>query len=142
MLYLVDGSNILGLFGASRESAEAKRALVEKLAQFAKGEKARVICYFDGDDRDSIRSRGAVRVEFSGRGSADDRLAAEREKRASETLRVVTSDNALAARVRSRRTEVIASAAFKAQLESLEQEGTADDVDWQAYFSNPKNRNC
>lgn len=143
MIYLIDGSNLLGRSKEERESVESKRALLRGLSSFAHRKKAKVVCFFDGPPPPAFATRlGNISVVFSAPRPADDLIKArvEQEKGA---VRVVTSDQALAARVRGRRVEVIGSSQFAQEMAG--DEGPAkeqpDTDDWDGYFSDPKNRN-
>lgn len=138
MSWVVDGSNVLG---ASRADAAAKRKLLQALARFARAKRTRVICTFDGGEPEHFgRHLGGVSVQFSGAKPADELI----EKRVEAgNWKVVTSDRALASRVRRRAVEIVAPSELLHELESLpvseEERVTAED--WEAYFEDPKNRN-
>jgi hypothetical protein len=53
---------------------------------------------------------------------------------------VVTSDQALAARVARRHVTVVSSPQLARELESLGRDEPGDAEDWLAWFSDPKNR--
>ena len=138
MSWVIDGSNLLG---RARSDVAAKRALVQALAQFARAKRTKVVCLFDGGEPEHFgENLGRVSVVFSGARPADEMI--ERRVAAGSGWKVVTSDQALAARIRRRAVEVVDAAAFLRGLErsaATETAGTADD--WAAYFSDPKNRN-
>ena len=137
MSWLVDGSNVLG---RDRESDDAKRRFVQQLARFARTRRTKVACFFDGLSPSSFGSSlGGVSVVFTGQRPADD-LIVQRVS-AGTGWKVVTSDQGLASRVRGRRCEVVRPASFLGELEALPDESPAGSDDWQAYFSDPKNRN-
>ena len=76
MPWLVDGSNVLGAMRVDRHGEEGKRGLVRLLAAFARANRTRVSCVFDGPEPASFaRNLGAVTVAFSGGRSADDVIA-------------------------------------------------------------------
>jgi uncharacterized protein YaiI (UPF0178 family) len=143
MSWVIDGSNVLGRIGAPRESLEAKRELVQRLGQFARIRRVRVACYFDGPEPQQHFGKhiGSVTVIFSGRQSADDLIAERLAERSGWKL--VTSDNGLASRLAGRRVEIIAPKDLTRMFEedARQQPTTADTEDWQAWFSDPKNRN-
>jgi len=141
MPYLIDGNNLLGRAGLDRESSEAKRSLVRKLAALVRVRSTSIICIFDGPDPGNFaRSLGQVTVIFSGARSADD-LIAERASRG-QGWKVVTSDQQLAARVAGRRVSILDAREFLAELDSLPVDREkGDEGDWQAWFNDPKNRN-
>ncbi|HEV7768231.1 MAG TPA: NYN domain-containing protein [Thermoanaerobaculia bacterium] len=139
MPWLIDGSNVLGAMRVDRHGDESKRGLVRLLAGFARANKTRVTCVFDGPEPHSFaRHLGAVSVAFSAGRSADDVIA----ERASQGRgwSVVTSDRGLAARVQRRQVEVVAPATFIRQMEAAA--STESDIvdDWDAYFSDDSNR--
>jgi predicted RNA-binding protein with PIN domain len=141
MSWLIDGSNVLGRLRLPRESDAAKRELVTLLARFARARRVKVACYFDGPEPASFgKNLGSVSVIFSGQRSADDLIVARIESGTSWT--VVTSDQALAARVAGRRVTIVSPAAFAQELERLpmEGEGAPSADDWAAWFKDPKNR--
>ena len=139
MPWLIDGSNVLGAMRVDRHGDEGKRGLVRLLAGFARANKTRVTCVFDGPEPPSFATHlGAVTVAFSGARSADDLIAERAEN--GRGWSVVTSDRGLAARVQRRQVEVIAPTVF---LRKMEQAATTEsDIvdDWDAYFSDEKNR--
>ncbi|HYH09315.1 MAG TPA: NYN domain-containing protein [Thermoanaerobaculia bacterium] len=139
MPWLVDGSNLLGAMKADRHSEAAKRELVRLLAGFARAKKTRVTCVFDGPEPPSFaRHLGAVQVAFSGSSSADDVIANRAAN--GRGWSVVTSDRGLAARVQRRHVEVVAPHAFLRDLEAAGSGEESTGGDWDAYFSDPKNR--
>ncbi len=73
MRYVIDGSNLLGALGLPRETDEAKRALVQRLASFARASHSRVDCVFDGARPEGFpTSFGGLGVRFSHPQSGDD----------------------------------------------------------------------
>jgi predicted RNA-binding protein with PIN domain len=138
MPWLIDGSNVLGV---DRHGDDAKRALVQRLASFARAKKTRVTCVFDGPSPASFATHlGAVTVAFSGTRSADE-LIAERAANG-RGWSVVTSDRGLAARVQRRQVDVVTPASFVRLLEEHAAAAgePAAGEDWENYFSDPKNR--
>jgi predicted RNA-binding protein with PIN domain len=139
MPWAIDGSNVLGRSGLDVRGDDPKRQLVRLLASFARAKRTRVVCFFDGPEPGSFaKSLGSVTVVFSGTRSADA-LIAERVA-SGRDWSVVTSDQALAARVARRHVAVVSSAQFARELESLGRDEPADGEDWMAWFSDPKNR--
>lgn len=144
MRHVVDGSNLLGTLGLARESDDTKRQLVRMLAAFARTERSRVDCVFDGSRPDGFAtSFGGLSVKFSHPRTGDDVVESLVAGGGAPCV-VVTSDRALGARLRGRRVKVESCAEFRPRLErafqSAEQE-TPQSGDWEAYFSDPKNRN-
>ncbi|HXH37810.1 MAG TPA: NYN domain-containing protein [Thermoanaerobaculia bacterium] len=141
MSWVIDGNNLLGRAGASRETSDSKRQLVRALANFARVRRTKVACYFDGSEPEHFgRHLGSVSVIFSEGRSADELIA----KRVSSGSgwKVVTADRALAARIRRREVQVVDPAGFLAELESLPQgEEKVAGEEWLTWFSDPKNRN-
>ena len=138
MSWVIDGSNLLG---QARADVAAKRKLVQALAQFARARRTKVICLFDGGEPEHFGAQlGGVRVVFSGARTADDLIA--KQVASGSGWKVVTSDRALAARVKRRTLQVVEASSFLRELESLPRsESTGSAKDWSAYFSDPKNRN-
>jgi Predicted RNA-binding protein containing a PIN domain len=150
MSYLVDGNNVMGQTpGWHRDKANARRKLVEQLAEFARLKKARVTVVFDGEpDRlmpDASAYRG-VKVLYGERGSnADARI--ERLVEAAPNARgltVVTSDRHLAFLVRARGARVVRSGEFRKQMAETfaarptiadgEQTEVGNVAEWLRYF--------
>jgi predicted RNA-binding protein with PIN domain len=140
MPYVIDAHNLLGRLGLPRESDDAKRDLVKRLAAFARNRKTSVVCIFDGDAPPSFaRHMGSVTVEFSGRRQADELI--QRKVAGGKGWKVVTADGALAARVAGRNVKVVAPQSLARELEEAGRgEGSVDAGDWADYFSDPKNR--
>src|SRR3989440_9552578 len=124
MSYLIDGNNVMGQrVGWHRDKAGARRRLLGELARFARGAGVTVEAVFDGAP-DEFFPDGSefmgVRVFYAARGSnADERIKelveSSRERR---TLKVVTSDRALAEYVRRCGVEVIRSGEFRRRLDA------------------------
>jgi uncharacterized protein YaiI (UPF0178 family) len=138
MSWVIDGSNLLG---SARADVAAKRALVQRLAQFARARRTKVICAFDGNEPEHFAAHlGRVKVAFSGARAADELIA--KQVASGSGWKVVTSDRGLAARVKRRTVEIVEPSGFLRELESLPRsEATGPAEDWMAYFSDPKNRN-
>jgi predicted RNA-binding protein with PIN domain len=151
MSYLVDGNNVMGQrVGWHRDKPGARRRLLGELARFARGAGVTVEAVFDGAP-DEFFPDGSyfmgVRVFYAERGAdADARIKrlveASRERR---TLKVVTSDRALADYVRRCGVKVIRSGEFRRRLDALaEAEETEHDArggvkeselsEWMYYF--------
>jgi uncharacterized protein YaiI (UPF0178 family) len=141
MSWVIDGNNLLGRAGASRDAADSKRQLIRTLANFARAKRTKVACYFDGSEPEHFgRHLGSVSVIFSGARPADDLIV--KKVATGSGWKVVTADRALAARIQRRQVEVVDPGGFMAELESLPQEEErVVDEEWLAYFSDPKNRN-
>ena len=141
MSWVIDGNNLLGRAGASRDAADTKRQLVRSLANFARAKRTKVVCYFDGSEPENFgRHLGSVNVIFSGSRSADDLIA--NKVSTGSGWKVVTADRGLAARIQRRQVEVIDPGGFMSELESLPggEEKVADE-EWLTWFSDAKNRN-
>jgi uncharacterized protein YaiI (UPF0178 family) len=141
MTWVIDGNNLLGRAGASRDAADSKRQLIRTLANFARAKRTKVACYFDGSEPEHFgRHLGSVSVVFSGSRSADDLIV--KKVATGSGWKVVTADRGLAARIQRRQVEVVDPGGFMAELESLPQgEERVAGEEWLAYFSDPKNRN-
>ena len=125
MSYLVDGNNVMAQrVGWHRDKAGARWRLLHELARFARAAGVTVEAVFDGAPDEFFpdgSSFKGVRVFYAERGAdADARIKqlveASRERR---TLKVVTSDRALADYVRRCGAEVIRSGDFRRRLEAL-----------------------
>jgi len=133
MSYLVDGNNVMAQrVGWHRDKAGARRRLLTELARFARESGVTVEAVFDGAP-DEFFPDGShfmgVRVFYAERGSdADTRIKqfveASRERR---TLKVVTSDRALADYVRRCGVEVVRSGEFRRRLDAAS--AAVDDPD-------------
>ncbi|MGA7615965.1 MAG: NYN domain-containing protein [Thermoanaerobaculia bacterium] len=145
MLYLVDGSNLLGALRLDREADDAKRELVRRLASYARAKSSSLTCVFDGAAPSGFAQHlGRVRIRFAAPRSADDVLVEVAAAAGKRPLTFVTSDNSLAARVRRRGVEVRGSLEFGRGLAESGvggEESAAGSDDWEEYFSDPKNRN-
>jgi predicted RNA-binding protein with PIN domain len=121
MRWLIDGMNLIGSrpTGWWRDREGAMRELVAALDGFAEESGAEVAVVFDGRERELSPER--VEVAFAsraGRDAADDDIAARVEADPDPgSLRVVTSDAALADRVRSGGATVVPVMAFWRELE-------------------------
>jgi 2-methylcitrate dehydratase PrpD/predicted RNA-binding protein with PIN domain len=122
MHWVVDGMNVIGSrpTGWWRDRRGAMRELVGALRSFARGGEVRVTVVFDGRPFE-LEAGDGVEVVFASRpgpGAADDDIA-ELVRRAADPrrLRVVTSDSALADRVRAHGAEVVPAGRFRAQLD-------------------------
>src|SRR5262249_42762057 len=122
MAYIVDGNNVMGQTpGWHRDKTKARRALLDKLAAFARIKKARITVVFDGrPDRglpEASAFRGVKILFAEPGGDADARIAKIVEATPDRSgLTVVTSDRSLQFRVRSRGASVIRSGEFRKQL--------------------------
>lgn len=149
MSYLIDGNNVMAQrVGWHRDKPGARRRLLEELARFAREAGVTVEAVFDGAP-DEFFPDGSyfmgVRVFYAERGSdADARIKqlveASRERR---TLKVITSDRALADYVRLCGAEVIRSGEFRRRLDATAaapQETKSEGVkeselgEWMYYF--------
>lgn len=147
-MYLIDGNNVMGQrVGWHRDKPAARRRLLHDLARLARAKRTRIAVVFDGEPEpglpDGSGFRG-VRVFYARRGSdADTRIIemAEREQNR-RGLTVVTSDNALAARVRVCGVRVMRAGEFRRTLDEIAAAQDAADPqvqpdelsDWMRYF--------
>ena len=123
MRWLVDGMNVIGSrpTGWWRDRPAAMAGLVEELRAFARETGEPVTVVFDGRPRELGESE-PVEVAFApgGRNAADHEIARRVEADASPAeIRVVTSDGALAARVRAAGAEVVGAGSFRSRLDDL-----------------------
>lgn len=149
MSYLIDGNNVMAQrVGWHKDKPGARRGLLDELARFIALKRVSVAVVFDGAP-DKFFPDGAsykgVRLHYAARGSnADERIKTivetARERR---TLKVVTSDRALAEYVRRCGAQVVRSGEFRQQMTQAEadradppakQEIHADEAHWLRYF--------
>ena len=119
--WIVDASNVIGSRpdGWWRDREGATRRLLDDLRGFADGGED-VLVVLDSGPPELAGRQGTLEVAIAprrGRDAADDeiarRLAAEPD---AGSVRVVTSDAALAARARSRGAEVVGAGTFRRRL--------------------------
>ena len=106
-MLVVDGNNVMGSRpdGWWRDRAGAARRLVEQIGAWATED---VLVYFDGTEPPGMPAPARVEVRFAtrrGRDAADDDIAAYVAEH--PDARVVTSDAALARRVREAGADVV-----------------------------------
>jgi len=123
--WIVDGNNVMGSRpdGWWRDRRGAQRRLVERLERFAAARDEPVTVIFDGRAHDAGGgSRVAVRfARRAGRDAADDDVAAVVARHPEPaSLTVVTSDGALADRVRAAGGEIVGAGAFLRELDAAE----------------------
>jgi predicted RNA-binding protein with PIN domain len=123
--WIVDGNNVMGSRpdGWWRDRRGAQRRLVDRLEAFAAARDEPVTVIFDGRPHDAGGgTRVAVRfARRAGRDAADDDVAALVARHPEPaSLKVVTSDGALADRVRSAGGEVVGAGAFLRRLDEAE----------------------
>ena len=119
--WIVDGNNLMGARadGWWRDRPGAQRRLVAQLEAFADARDEPVTVIFDGAPRDA---GGGVRVAVRfarrrGRDAADDDVAALVARHPEPaSLTVVTSDAALADRVRAAGAQVVGAGSFLREL--------------------------
>jgi predicted RNA-binding protein with PIN domain len=151
MSYLIDGNNVMAQrVGWHRDKRRARRTLLDELAAFAASKRSSVAVVFDGAPAehfpDGATYRG-VKIYYAARGSnADERIKSLVESaRERRTLRVVTSDRALADYVRRCGVAVVRAGEFRKVLEEAggevasareeKREIQADDTaHWLRYF--------
>ena len=119
--WLVDASNVVGSrpdgWWRDREGATAR--LLDALREFA-GDDDDVVVVLDAGPRDWVGRDGPFEVVLAprrGRDAADDEI--DRLLEADDdpaSIRVVTSDAALAERARARGAEVVGAGAFRRRL--------------------------
>ena len=120
---IVDGNNVMGSRpdGWWRDRARATVRLVGQLGAWAASRQEDLLVVFDGSPPAQLDAVERVEVRFAqrrGRDAADDVIATlVAADSAPASLRVVTSDAALAARVRSAGAEVIGAGRFRDQLD-------------------------
>jgi predicted RNA-binding protein with PIN domain len=121
---IVDGNNVIGSRpdGWWRDRKGAARRLVASLQELARGSGDRISVVFDGSPRPEVPEgvHDGVLVAYAtraGRDAADDRIVEEVARdRDPASLTVVTSDRALADRVRALGADVEGAGTLLAQL--------------------------
>jgi predicted RNA-binding protein with PIN domain len=134
--WIVDGMNVIGSRGDGwwRDRRGAMRRLARALDAFADETGEPVTVVFDGAAHEVPAERVEVRfARRRGRDAADDDIAALAAADVDPaTLRVVTSDGALAAKVQAAGAEVVGSGGFRRRLDAVGQEpgagGRSDDA--------------
>jgi predicted RNA-binding protein with PIN domain len=125
MSYLVDGNNVMGQrVGWHRDKPGARRRLLGELARFARAAGVTVEAVFDGAPDEFFPDGSSfmgVRVFYAERGrDADARIKRMvEESRERRTLKVVTSDRALADYVRRCGAAVVRAGEFRRRLDAL-----------------------
>jgi predicted RNA-binding protein with PIN domain len=127
MRWIVDGMNVIGSRpdGWWRDRTSSMERLVGALARFAAETGEPVAVVLDGHPRELPEAAGVEVAFASARGpdAADHDIAARVAADESPAeLRVVTSDGALAARVRAAGAEVVGAGEFRRRLDRLEPE--------------------
>ena len=121
-LTIVDGNNVMGSRpdGWWKDRPAAMRRLVSQLGDWAAGKDQDVLVVFDGSAPPELVAPDRVEVRFArrrGPDAADDDIAAFVAGDPSPArLRVVTSDAALARRVREHGAEVVGARTLLDQL--------------------------
>jgi predicted RNA-binding protein with PIN domain len=124
MSYLIDGNNVMAQrVGWHKNKPAARRRLLEEVSRFARASGVTAEVVFDGAPDESFPDGSdfmGVRVFYAERGGdADARIKelveASRERR---TLKVVTSDRALADYVRRCGAGVVRSGEFRKRLDA------------------------
>ena len=119
--WLVDASNVIGSRpdGWWRDRAGATSRLLDALREFARAEDE-VVVVLDAGPAEWAGRDGKFEVAIAprrGRDAADDEIAARLSRDPDpSSVSVVTSDAALAARVRDLGADVVGAGAFRRQL--------------------------
>jgi predicted RNA-binding protein with PIN domain len=122
--WLVDGMNVIG----SRpdrwwnDPDRAVRRFIDELANYAEATGDEVVVVFDRQPRDvTPGTHGPIEVMFAsrtGRNAADHEIAEfVADAESAETITVVTSDRALADRVKQRGARVTPAGSFRRRLD-------------------------
>jgi predicted RNA-binding protein with PIN domain len=121
--WLIDASNVIGSRpdGWWRDREGATRRLIDALREFAAtGEEVTVV--LDAGPPEWAGRDGGLEVAIAprrGRDAADDEIARRLDGDPDPgSIRVVTSDAALAARARERGAEVVGAGAFRRRLDA------------------------
>jgi len=119
--WLVDASNVIGSRpdGWWRDREGATERLLDALREFA-AEEDEVVVVLDAGPAEWAGRSGRLEIAIAprrGRDAADDEIARRLEAdEDAASVRVVTSDGALAERARARGAEVVGAGAFRRQL--------------------------
>jgi hypothetical protein len=122
--WMIDASNVIGSRpdGWWRDREGAARRLLDDLRAFAQGGEA-VTVVLDAGPREWAGREGAFEVAIAprrGRDAADDEIVRRLDADPDPgSIRVVTSDAALAARARERGAQVEGAGAFRRRLDRL-----------------------
>ena len=122
--WMIDASNVIGSRpdGWWRDREGAARRLIEELREFAGGGED-VVVVLDAGPPEWAGRDGSLEVAIAprrGRDAADDEIARRLDADPDPaSIRVVTSDAALAARARERGAEVEGAGAFRRRLDRL-----------------------
>jgi len=126
MRWIVDGNNVMGARpdGWWRDRAAAAARLAQQVDAFARTDGEPVVLFFDGRVRDlGLPGDTPLETAFAPRPGPDaaDHAIAERVERDGDpgSICVVTSDRALAARVRAAGAETEGAGRFRARLDEL-----------------------
>lgn len=120
--WIVDASNVIGSRpdGWWRDREGATRRLLDDLRAFADGGED-VLVVLDAGPPELAGREGTLEVAIAprrGRDAADDEIARRLEVEPDPaSVRVVTSDAALAGRARSRGAEVVGAGSFRRRLD-------------------------
>jgi predicted RNA-binding protein with PIN domain len=120
--WIVDGMNVIGSRpdGWWRDRTGAMRALAAQLDRFQNETGEEVAVVFDGHPRDLPALVEVRFAQSAARDAADDEIARMvRADAAPGELRIVTSDAALAARVRAAGGEVEGAGSFRRRLDAM-----------------------
>jgi predicted RNA-binding protein with PIN domain len=122
--WMIDASNVIGTRpdGWWRDREGAGRRLLDELRAFAEGGEA-VTVVLDAGPPEWAGREGAFEVAIAprrGRDAADDEIARRLDADPDpSSIRVVTSDAALAARARERGAQVEGAGTFRRRLDAL-----------------------
>ena len=145
---LIDGNNLLGQRGVTRET------LVRELADLARARRKKLVVVFDGPPdhgRPKVQLLGDLTVVYAAPRSADEEIVRRvREARDARGVTVVTDDRVLAEAVDAAgaRTQPVASfrqtGSQRLKKKAAEGEDKRDPggsaSDWARWFSDPRNR--
>lgn len=145
---LIDGNNLLGQKGISRET------LVRELADLARTRRKKVTVVFDGPPehgRPKVQQLGDVTVVYAAPRSADEEIVRRvREARDPRGVTVVTDDRVLAESVDAAGGRTLPVTAFRqtgarrltrsAERAEEKREPGGSTTDWARWFSDPRNR--
>lgn len=142
MPYFLDGNNLIGRPGPSPMDRDA---LMAEIAGRLRRTRATAVLFFDGGARRAL-TLGPLRVRDGFGDSADeDILDAIARVRSPREVTVVTSDQALARKVRDAGATVLPPGEFWKRFGTSsappeKESGSIDVEDWIRYFADDRNR--
>ena len=144
MPYWFDGNNLIGKsVEAVKADPRISQAFISALSAYRKSGGGKFLVYFDGDDRNRIKTPPGVSVRYSAPVSADEAIVSRlREIKRPEEVIVVTNDRALQNRCRNAGAKAMDWRQFTEKMRSRaisrrrgqDLHEKVDVDDWMRYF--------